>query len=78
MPSYLCECRLKTCRRSFDLAHATYSQLRAMGAVLSPECAEREDRYVVYVEKGKAVAALSIGPRMRPPSHPSRSAIKPT
>ena len=66
MPSYLCECR-GPCRRSFDITHEMYAWLRQMGTVVTPECAKREDRSVVYRYNGCVAVTLSIGARVRPP-----------
>ena len=66
MPSYLCECR-GPCRRSFEITHDTYSWLRRMGAVLTPECAWREERTVVYRYNGCVVVGVSIGTTVSPP-----------
>lgn len=63
---YLCECRAKTCKRTFDLTHETYRWLRSMGAVLHPECCEREGRRNVLRYNG-VVIAPSTGPRVQPP-----------
>ncbi len=56
--AFCCECR-GPCRRTVDITLGTYTWLRTMGAVLSPECAEREAREVVYSYNGAAVVALT-------------------
>lgn len=62
---FCCECR-GPCRRAFDLTPHTYSWLRKMGAVLTPDCAEREQRDVVYRYNGSAVVAVTTGAHVRP------------
>jgi hypothetical protein len=62
---YLCECR-GPCRRTFDLTLDTYAWLRTMGTVVSPECAEREDREVVARYNARVVVVHSNGARCRP------------
>ena len=76
MPSYLCECR-GPCRRSFNLTPDTYDWLRSMGAVLTPECAVREQREPLYRHNGAAVVTGTNGPRVRVPTSSSASAINP-
>jgi hypothetical protein len=69
---FMCECR-GPCRRAIDIRPETYRELRLMGTVLTPDCAEREDRFVLYEWNAHCVVALSIGSRMRPPDHPTVS-----
>ena len=57
---FCCECR-GPCRRTIDVTPDTYSWLRSMGAVLTPECAERESRNVVHRFNGAAVVAVTNG-----------------
>jgi hypothetical protein len=71
--AYLCECR-GPCRRFMRISHETYGWLRSMGAVLTPECADREGRVVLYRYNGTAVVANTTGTHVRPP----RSAINPS
>lgn len=59
---FCCECR-GPCRRSVDITPLEYSRLRKMGAVITPECAEREDREIVHRYNDTAVVALTNGPR---------------
>lgn len=60
---FLCECR-GPCRRRLDLSLNTYTELRRHGAVIDPECAERERRKVLAVGEG-AVAAATYGWRQK-------------
>lgn len=57
---FCCECR-GPCRRTIDITQETYSWLRSMGTVLSPECAEREQRNVLYRYNGGAVVVVTNG-----------------
>lgn len=71
---FMCECR-GPCREALDITPIQYSQLRVMGAVVTPECAERECRDVVWRNREiSAVVAATIGRRLRLP----RSAINPS
>lgn len=63
---FLCECR-GPCRRSFDLTPEIFAWLRKMGAVVAPECAERERREIVFRYNEGAVVVSSNIPRVHPP-----------
>ena len=63
---FLCECR-GPCRRSLELTLSTYSWLRSMGAVVTPDCAERDQSTVLYRYNGHVVVTLTHGARVRPP-----------
>jgi len=81
---FMCECR-GPCRRAIDITPDTYRELRLMGTVVTPECARREDRYVLYEHDADVVVVLSVGTHVRvppgtsPPGRPSEPfAINPT